>query len=149
MSVALPREGRSRVYLKSPLVPAMGFLEAELRGVRDVIPLEFVRAEPEQLSLLVDKLRVKADSTDTVKITAMLRRESGVVTPGTWVLFSIAAPSMEVGRFWNTQPSDGTGSATVQLSPSLGTEYRGVVTICATHAETGIESEVIVEFVDP
>jgi hypothetical protein len=124
---------RATVDLKADSRVAIAVLRATASVATAETTVSFFRALPE--SVIVDLgtvSTIKANGTDTVSVTAELRRDVGSVTNGTVVEFSAVNPSTgaEVALlFRQVKPSEGGNATALLIAPT--TAPRIVVTVRA------------------
>ncbi len=134
--------GGATLQLRAPNAVGLVFVRASVGDVTLQDTVLFVRALPNRVDVEPNVFTVQVTPSATVTISAYLRRDIGVVTPGTPVAFSISAPGgADAGVLGAPSPSDSQGVATVKYSPGV-TSYRGPVTINATVAVDGVNQSV-------
>jgi hypothetical protein len=151
LTVTADENGLARVGLRAPVQPGLVRVRVSAGTVERVDSVFFTRALPEQVLVDVEKFAVSAGIRNEVRVTALLRRGSGAVTPGTTVSFRAVREGTQeaVGQFGIPTLSDAGGQVTARYTPG-NTPYRGRVMIVATATGAGgpVAGQAVIEVID-
>lgn len=135
--------------LKSPTVIGTARVQVTVAGVTRETLIDFERATPDAVTVLVQSATVKASPVNEVTVTVQLLRDVGTVNAGTLVtLTARTEDGVQVGSFRNITRSDTNQQATAQYSPG-DTSYRGPVIVEAGAEGTRARGRTTVQVVDP
>jgi hypothetical protein len=117
------------------------------------VEVRFVTALPELIDVTTDQVSVQAGFTGSLQVTAALRRNPGVPTPGQTVNFEAhaVADTQPRGRFSSEAGlSDRTGRVTVRFAPADSVYTGPLVIVSTTPGTTGVlRDSTIVQVVAP
>lgn len=138
--------GRAAVDLRSGSTIGPARVSATVNGVTRTANLEFERALPDAITVLVDKPVTPAAADTKITVTATLRRDIGTVTDGTVATFRATRGGQTLGIFSNVGVS-AAGVVTADYLPQ--TTEGGTVTITVGASGTNVTGSVQVVLTGP
>lgn len=117
-------------FLRAPRIPGTARVRAQLGDVVEEASVRFDTAQPQFAVVQPSAFTVAAGSANAVPVTAYLKRNVGLVTPGFPVRFEAvrADSSLSIGTLLASTPSDAAGSVSTRFTAG-DSKYRGDVHI--------------------
>ena len=143
---------QATVFLRSPNEITRALMTVSVRGFIQRHIIEFKRAGPDTIAVLIEKFLVKSDEQTLIEAELIRNDGRGAVTIGTEVAFQAAdslGNNFEQGRFFNITRSNAEGKARAFFTPD-GSLYRGLVVIMARPArgDTTVTGLAVLRVVD-
>ncbi|MFC2172278.1 hypothetical protein ACFLU6_06560 [Acidobacteriota bacterium] len=132
ITVPVAIDGKAYADLTSSTSRGNARVQAVWGDAAKTVQVNFSTAYPQYLDLSTDLAVLSVSGLDQAEITVHARRNQGVASEGTRVLFSVAdRDGIQRGIFQNVMTTDANGYAKATYFPG-DTRYRGFVTITAT-----------------
>ena len=117
-TVAFGTDSSAVLLLRAPRNAGLCVIRASVGGVVFADTIRYRSALPESVLLQPrDSFAIRGDASGQIVLVATLRRSTGLVSPGTAVIFTDSLQSSRAGVFGVATTSDDNGNAEVRYAP--------------------------------